>query len=270
MAITIHPSSFVDPKAQLADGVEIGPFCIVNGAVTLGEGVKLISHVTVHGPVVIGARTVLYPGCNIGLPGQDFKFKMGDPTAGVVIGDDCLLREHVTIHAATKVDKPTRVGNKVLMMVASHAGHDATIGNGVIMANSAMLGGHALLEDNVIMSGNTAMHQFTRMGRMSFVTGNCGCSMDVPPFCVVSDRNRVTTINLVGLRRSGASRDEITHVRRAFWKVFRNSLTKPEMLEKLTELAKDSALVAEQLRFVQSATRPICRGRVGGGDEELV
>lgn len=268
MATTIHPTAIVSPEAQLADGVDIGPYCIISGKVTLAEGVRLISHVNISGPVNIGARTILYPGCCVGFPGQDYKFKLGDPTAGVTVGEDTILREHVTLHAATKLDKPTRIGNKVMMMVACHAGHDATIGNGCILANSSMLGGHSSLGDNVIMSGNTALHQFVRMGRMAFMTGNCGVSMDVPPFCVVSDRNRISTINLVGLRRSGVSRDDITAVRRAFWHVFRRNLTKPEMLAELRARGKDCALVMEQADFVATATRPIARGRAGGDSED--
>lgn len=270
MPATIHPTAIVGPEVHLADDVVIGPFCVLSGKVSLGQGVRLLSHVTIEGPVAIGPRTILHPGCAVGFPGQDFKFKMGDPTAGVVVGADCILREHVTIHAATKTDKPTRVGDKVLMMVASHAGHDATIGNGCILANSAMLGGHSLLEDNVILSGNAAVHQFCRVGRMAFMTGNVGVSMDVPPFCIVAERNCVASLNLVGLRRSGVPRDQITLLRRAFWHVFRRSLTRPEMLAELHARGKDCPLVLEQARFVETATRPIAHGRLNAAaDEEL-
>jgi UDP-N-acetylglucosamine acyltransferase len=268
MASTIHSTAVISPEAQLGPDVEIGPYCVVSGKVTLGAGVKLIAHVCVSGPTEIGARTTLYPGCTIGMQGQDFKFKQGDPTGGVVIGEDCFLREHTTVNLATRADRPTRIGNKVMMMVGSHAGHDAQVGNNVILGNATLLGGHSVIFDNVITSGNTGIHQFARMGRMSFMTGNCGVSMDVPPFCIVAARNRIVSINLVGLRRSGASRDEVTAVRRAFWHVFRENLIKSEMIAELKARGKDSALVMEQAVFVEEAKRPICRGRAGAADSD--
>ena len=179
-----------------------------------------------------------------------------------MIGEDCIIREHVTIHAATKPDIPTRIGNRAFMMVGSHVGHDGQVGNNVTMVNSALVAGHAQVADNVTMSGNTGVHQFTRVGRMVFITGNCGVSMDVPPFCVVAYRNTLFTVNLVGLRRSGVLREHITAVRDAFWHVFRKTLTRPEMLRELEARGKDCPLVQEQAEFVATAKRPICRGRL--------
>ena len=214
-ATVIHPTAIVGPQCDLAEGVSIGPFCILEGRITLGRDVRLLANVHISGPVAIGEGTTCYPGVCLGFPGQDFKFKMGDPTGGVRIGNNCILREGVTVHAATRPDVPTTIGDRVMMMVASHAGHDARVGNNVILANSALLAGHSVLEDNVTLSGNSAVHQFNRIGRLCFMTGNVGVSTDVPPFCVVGARNTISSVNLVGMRRSGMPRDHITMVRRA-------------------------------------------------------
>ncbi|MBS0198600.1 MAG: acyl-ACP--UDP-N-acetylglucosamine O-acyltransferase [Planctomycetes bacterium] len=257
---SIHPTAFVSKECELGDGVEIGPFCVLAGRVQLGAGVRLVASVHITGPARIGAGTTLYPGVCIGFPPQDYKFKLGDVTAGVTIGENCLLREHVTVHAATKTDTPTQIGNNVMMMATSHAGHDARVGNNVILANSCLLAGHSLVQDSAILSGNSAVHQFTRIGRMAFISGLCGTSCDVPPFCVLGSRNVIHTVNLVGLRRSGVPRDEVTAVRNAFWHVLRKTLTKPDMIAQLEARGKHSPLVAEMARFVAEAKRPIARG----------
>ncbi len=259
----VHPSAMVGPECELGDGVEIGPWCVLSGKVKIGPNTRLLSNVQIHGPATIGAGCTLYPNVCVGFPPQDFKFKPGDPTAGVVIGASTVLRESVTIHAATKLDKPTSIGERVYMMACSHAGHDAFVGNDVIMANSALLAGHSHVADRVIMSGNAAVHQFNRLGRMAFITGNVGTAKDIPPFCVCAVRNTISTVNLVGMRRAGIPREHITAVRNAFWYVFRRNLTRKDTIAELTARGKDCPLVLEQAEFVATAVRPIARGGTG-------
>ncbi len=268
--VSIHPTAIISPESQLGDGVDIGPWCVLTGQVTLGANTRLLANVQIAGPVTIGESCTLYPFVCIGFPPQDFKFKPGDPTAGVVVGSHTVLRESVTLHAATKLDKPTRVGDRVYMMASSHAGHDAAVGNGVVMANSAMLAGHSTVFDNAILSGNSAVHQFNRVGRMAFVTGNVGTAMDIPPFCVCALRNTISTVNLVGLRRAGYPREHITAVRNAFWHVFRRNLTRKDTIAELTARGQDCPLVLEQAEFVATAVRPIARGGMGSGTLEPV
>jgi len=268
--VSIHPTAVIDPECEFGDGVEVGPWCVLSGRVVIGANTRLLSNVQISGPVTIGESCTLYPFVCIGFPPQDFKFKPGDPTAGVVVGSNTVLRESVTLHAATKLDKPTRVGDRVYMMAGSHAGHDATVGNGVVMANSAMLAGHAVVFDNAILSGNAAVHQFNRIGRMAFLTGNVGTSKDVPPFCVCAARNTINTVNLVGMRRAGFARDHITAVRNAFWHVFRKNLTRKDTIAELMARGRDCPLVMEQAEFVAVATRPIARGGAGSRIIEVV
>ncbi len=257
----IHPSASVSPEAILGDGVEIGPQCVVEGNVTIGAGVRLIGHVYVCGPAQIGDGTTIYPNCCLGFPGQDWKFKPGDPTPGVRIGKGCILREHVTVHAATKPDRPTTVGDRCMMMVGSHLGHDSRIGNDVVMVNYSGLAGHAEVGDNATLSGMVGIHQFVRVGRFVFMSAGVGVSMDVPPFCIVPERQRIEGINRVGLRRSGMPREHITLLDEAFRKAFRpGNLSRAEMIEKLLQIGAGCPPVVEMAEFVRQSKRGICPG----------
>jgi UDP-N-acetylglucosamine acyltransferase len=267
---TVHPTSHVSKEADLAADVEIGPLCVITGRVTLGKGVRLLASVHISGPVAIGEGTILYPGACIGFPGQDYKIKPGDPTAGVVIGAHCIIREHATVHAATRPDEPTRIGDRVFMMVNSHVGHDGRVGSNVIMVNNSAMGGHAQLADNVTLGGGALLHQFDRIGRLAFVSGGAQLSTDVPPFCMAWKRNELAGLNLVGMRRSGIARDQITAVREAYRRAFRSGVSKPEMLAILTDLGRSCPPVAEIAEFVGSAKRPLAKASAGVDAEEPV
>jgi UDP-N-acetylglucosamine acyltransferase len=256
----VHSTATVAPEAQLGDGVQIGPGCVLSGRIKLGAGVRLIGNCYISGPVEIGAETHVYPFACIGFPPQDVKFKLGDPTAGVVIGSKCQIREHVTVHAASKPDVPTQVGDRAFLMVNSHVGHDARAGNDVVLVNNSALGGHSHVDDGAILSGGALVHQFTRVGKLAFVSGAVADAMDVPPYCMMVERNRLVGINLVGMRRAGIPRAEITEVRRAFRDVFRVSLPRAEMLAILGDRAATSPAIAEMAGFVAGSKRGIAPG----------
>lgn len=258
--MSIHPTASVARECQLADGAEIGPWCVLTGPVTLGPGVRLIGNVYLNGPCTIGEGTTIYPFACIGFPGQDVKFKLGDPTAGVVIGKHGIIREHVTVHAATKIDAPTTVGDKVFMMVNSHVGHDAAVGNNVVMVNNSAIAGHSRLFDNCTLGGASMLHQFNRVGRFAFVSGGVACSCDVPPFCIADERNRVVGLNVVGLRRNGFSHEHISALRDAFREFLRVSVPKEEMVRVLSERGRDCPPLLELGEFVRTAKRPLCAG----------
>ena len=253
----IHQTAIVEGDVKLGEGVEIGPFCVVRGDVTLGDGVRLLSGVSVQGPAVIGKNTILYPGSAVGYEPQDYKFKPGMETAGVVIGEDSILREHTTVHSASNTEKPTRVGDRVMMMVGSHAGHDAEVGNDVILVNNVLLAGHTQVHDRAVLSGGVMLHQFGRVGRGVMCSGGSILSNDVPPFCMTAGRNMVVGLNKVGMRRSGMAKEEMEAVRQAYRDVLRKNPPLSEMQEMLDERAKDSAAVAEMAAFVRDAKRPL-------------
>lgn len=256
----VHASAHVDASAQLGEGVVVGPRCFVGAGVVLEAGVRLLAGAHVDGPAVIGAGTMVYPYAVIGMPGQDFKFAPGSPTPGVKIGPNCVVREHVTIHSATKGDRPTTIGQRCYLMVSSHVGHDCLVGDGVILTNSALLAGHVTVGDKAILSGNTAVHQFCRVGRLAMISGGVVTSMDVPPFCLCDHINVTNGLNLVGLRRNGVPRDSIDKLRFAFRTVIAKSMPREEALSRLRELGQGDPFVSELAEFIATSQRGIGRG----------
>jgi UDP-N-acetylglucosamine acyltransferase len=256
----IHPSAHVDPNAHLAQGVVVGPRCHVGPGVRLGPSVRLINSVHIEGPATIGDGTIIYPFAVIGMPGQDFKFAPGDPTPGVAIGSGCVIREHVTIHAATQNERPTTIGNKCYFMVASHVGHDCLVGNDVILVNNALLAGHVTVGDKATLSGNTAIHQHARVGHLAFISGGVATTMDVPPFCLCDQINTTNGLNLVGLRRNNIPKESIEALRYAFRTVIAKSLPRAEARQKLNELGQNDAYVQQLADFIAQSKRGIGRG----------
>lgn len=266
----VHPTSVVSEQCEIASDAHVGPFCVITGQVRLEAGVQLLGHVHLSGPVRIGPRTVVYPFACLGFPPQDYKFKPGDATAGVTVGAECIIREHVTVHAASKMERPTTLGDRVFMMVNSHVGHDGQVGSGVILVNNVALGGHSEVHDGAIVSGSSVIHQFTRVGRLAFLQGDTAVSMDVPPFCLAYGHNAMAGINLVGLRRAGLPREQITRIREAFRLAFRRPLTKPERTAVLEKLGADCPPVMEMARFVAEAKKIVLPPEGRTGDEEVV
>lgn len=265
----IHPSAVVSPEVELGEDVEIGPWCVLSGRVRLGHRVRLLANVHLVGPMVVGDGTTFYPFATAGFPPQDYKFKLGDASAGVVIGRDCLIREHATIHAASKLEAPTRLGDRVFLMVNAHVGHDATVGDDVILVNNTALGGHSEVHTRATLAGAVVVHQFNRIGRLAFVTGALAVTMDVPPFCMVGERNKLVGLNQVGLRRSGMPREHITALRAAFREAFWGKLTRPEMVAALRAHGASCPPAMEIADFVASAKRSVARGRSGADEPAL-
>lgn len=256
----IHPSAVVSKGCELADDASVGPGCVLTGRVVLGAGVKLMggNHVAGHvGPVEIGAGTMLWPNAHVGFEPQDYKFN--GVTAGVRIGEGCHLREGATVHASTKADRPTVVGSKVFMMVNTHVAHDCVVGDRVVMVNGSCLAGHCEVGSDVTLGGNAVVHQFCRIGRLVMMSGDCGINKDVPPFFVVSERNRIGMLNVVGLRRNGL-REHVQPLNDAFRDFLYRPMVKAEVVAGLRELGKASAAVAEVAEFVASSTRGFVTG----------
>lgn len=270
-AAKVHPTALVDKDVRLAAGVEVGPGCIIRGKVSIGQGTRLIANVCIEGPCELGENNTVYPFACIGFAPQDYKFTPGvTPTAGVRIGSHNLIRESATIHAASKTEHPTTVGDRCMLMVNSHMGHDSVIGNDVILANGALLAGHVHVASNVMLSGNTAVHQFCRVGRFAFVSGGTVFATDVPPFCIGGVRNTLTGINRVGMRRNGVPREDITLIDKAYRMVLIPRLPRGEMVAALSELAQQSVYVKEMRDFIAEKTsRALSLARQGADDESM-
>lgn len=257
----VHPTSILSPKVELAADVEIGPFCVIEGDVRLDTGVKLVGNVYIRGPVRIGARTLIHPFTCIGFAAQHLKIdQQRIAGAGVVIGAECVLREGVTVHAASTEEHPTRIGDRAFLMANAHVGHDAEVGAGATLVNNSALGGHSLVGEAATLGGGAMVHQFTRVGRLAFIGGATRVTADVPPFTSAVERSRLIGVNLVGLRRAGVERSEITTVRTAFRRAFRRPMGRAEMIAGLEPLAGASSLVREMTEFIRGGSRPISVG----------
>ncbi|MCC6906913.1 MAG: acyl-ACP--UDP-N-acetylglucosamine O-acyltransferase [Phycisphaerales bacterium] len=265
----IDPSAVIGPEVELADDVEIGAGCRLEGRITIGPGTSLMGYNFLRGPLSIGANNRFYPFACIGFEPQDYKFDPSRAGAGTVIGNDNILREHVTIHRATSETVPTRIGNNNMLMVGSHAGHDACVGNRCIFANNALVGGHAVIYDGVNLGGCGGVAQKVAVGRLAFVSGTVGITRNVPPFMISRSLRTVGGINIVGLRRSGMSRDEIDQVKWIFRTLFLSRNTRPTMVETLRERATESPVVAETLAFLQTHAGPIAELEAGKTSREM-
>ncbi len=212
----IHPSAVVEAGAEIAAGCTIGPFCHVGPEVRLAEDVALKSHVVVTGDTRIGAGTVIFPFAVIGEIPQDLKFR-GERTR-LEIGERNRIREHVTVNAGTEGGGGvTRVGDDGLFMAGCHVAHDVQIGDRVILVNHAALAGHCVLEDDVIVGGLSGVHQWVRIGKGAIIGAVTMVTNDVIPYGLVqAPRGRLDGLNLVGLKRRGVPREDITALRAAF------------------------------------------------------
>jgi UDP-N-acetylglucosamine acyltransferase len=215
----ISPLSVVDPKAVIADDVEIGPFCVVGPDVRLGPGNRLLSHVVINGHTTIGSGNAFYPHCVVGQDPQDKKYR-GGPTR-LEIGDDNHIREHVTIHLGTEVaGGVTRVGSHNLLMINCHVAHDVTIGDHCILANNVMLAGHIVCGDYVNMMGMVGVHHFVTIGDFAYLGGMARIRHDVPPFVKVDGADRVRGLNKEGLKRAGFNAGDVEELEVACRRLF--------------------------------------------------
>ncbi|MBA4027901.1 MAG: acyl-[acyl-carrier-protein]--UDP-N-acetylglucosamine O-acyltransferase [Planctomyces sp.] len=257
--MAIHPTAVVSAEAQLGSGVEIGPWCVISGPVVLGDGVRLRERVSIAGRSRIGAGTEVWPGACLGFEPQDAKFDRAKGSPGIEVGPGSKLRENVTIHAASSgKEVPTRVGARCFMMAGAHVGHDVQVGDDVTLVNATVLGGHSIVGDRAIISGLCAVHQHTRVGRLSMMSGGSEVSTDVPPFCVAWGRNALSGVNLVGMRRAGIPRDQITEVRRAFDDLLRKWAGRQETVAELERRGASCPPLLEMARFISESKRSLC------------
>jgi UDP-N-acetylglucosamine acyltransferase len=255
----IHPTAIVSPGARLGQDVEIGAFCTVGPQVQLGDGVRLVSHVVIEGATQVGAATTVYPFAVLGGAPQHLAHK-GEDTR-LVIGERNIIREHVTMHTGTVGGGGvTTVGSDSLYMVGAHVAHDCVIGDRVTFANNATLGGHVVIGDFVFMGGLCAVHQFTRIGRYSFVGGGGVVTKDVIPYgSVWGNHAHLEGLNLVGLKRRGFSREAINALRAAYRLLFADEGTFQERLDDVAETHAGTPEVMEIVEFIRSeANRPLC------------
>lgn len=261
---SVHPSSVVEPGATLGSGVRIGPFCHVSGEAVLGDGVELMSHVSVQGRTTIGDDTTVWPQVTLGAQPQNFKHS-GKPTE-LVIGRGCVLREGMTAHVGSDTSTgKTVIGDNCYLMAYTHVAHDCVLGDRVVMANGSLLAGHCEVGDNVNISGLTAVHQFVRIGHHAFIGGCSALVGDVIPFGMAAGNKAVLRgFNLIGMKRSGIARSEITALRKAYRMIFDRSGTIAENAPAVRAEFSDNATVIEIVDFLTDrAKRYYCVPKQG-------
>ncbi|MEO1104326.1 MAG: acyl-ACP--UDP-N-acetylglucosamine O-acyltransferase, partial [Pseudomonadota bacterium] len=256
--MSIHPTAVVAPSAVLSSGVTVGPHAVVDGEVELGPGVSLGPGAVVTGRTRIGEGTVLHAGAIVGGPPQDLSHN-GEPVT-VEIGARCILREHVTVHAGTARGRArTVIGDDCFLMVGAHVGHDCIVGDHVVLSNNVLLAGHSTLGDYVLIGGGAAIVQRVRIGAHAFISGLSGVTKDVVPFAyVIGHRGRLDSLNLVGLKRRGFSREAIHTLLHAYAILFDGEGLFRDRLTELRGSMGHDSLVETILTFIDEGRgRPL-------------
>jgi len=256
----IHPTAIVDPKAEIAGGVEIGPYAIIERDVVIEEGTKIAPHVVIREGTRIGKRCQISQFASVGEAPQALFYK-GEKTY-LEIGDQNIFRECVTLHRGTvQGGGKTIIGNGNFFMAYSHVAHDSKIGNHVVMANGAALGGHILIEDYAIIGGLVAIHQFCRIGTHAFIAGVSGVLMDIPPYTLAAGApSKLFGLNIVGIKRHQFSKETVRALKKAYRIIFRSGLALQKALGTLKEdEISRTPEVQHLIDFIQNSERGITR-----------
>ena len=252
----IHSTAVIDPDAEIAPDVRIGPYAIIEGPVRIGSGCVIESHSCLSGLLTLGRNNFVGHGAVLGKSPQHKGYR-NEPTT-VVIGNDNVFREHVTIHRGTVQGRgETRIGNGNLFMVGCHVGHDCHVGNDCTMVNGALIAGHVILDDACILSGHAVVQQRVRIGRLAMVSGLGSTTKDVPPFILQQGYNCVTGLNSVGLRRSGMSSEAISGIRTAFRILYKEGRTLRVAVDAIYAELGTIPEVKEFVTFIRDSTNGI-------------
>ena len=255
----IHPTAVVDRHAELDSSVEVAPLAVIGPKVKIGPRTRIGPHAVIEGDTTIGADNVVFQFASLGAIPQDLKYG-GEPTR-LVIGDGNQIREFATVHIGTAAGGGvTRLGNRCLLMANSHVAHDVQLGDGCILANSTALAGHVVVEDRVIFGGLSAVHQFTRIGRLAFVSGGAMVTQDVPPYVTVQgDRAEVVGLNTVGLTRARFDEHAMTRVKGAYKVVFRSKMGLREAVAHVKAEYGGHPEIDHFVAFLEGSERGIAR-----------
>lgn len=254
----IDSTAIIDPSAVLGKNVSIGPWTIIGPDVEIGDGCEIASHVVVKGPTLIGRNNKIFQFSTVGEDTPDLKYK-GEPTR-LVIGDNNVIREGVTIHRGTIQDNAeTRIGSDNLLMAYVHVGHDCVVGDHVIMVNNAAISGHVYVGDWTILSGYCLVHQFVHIGPHCFVGPAAFVYHDVPAFVTAfGSPAEPRTINREGLKRRGYSTEQIALANKAYKLLYRRGLQLDEALKAIADLGDDE-VVGMLLSSLENSSRGIIR-----------
>ena len=255
----IHPTAIIDAQAEISDTATIGPYVVIGPNVTIGPESIIEPHVVIRGPTTIGARNHIYQFSTVGEATPDLKYH--DEPTELVIGNDNIIRENVTIHRGTVQDRGiTQLGDHNLIMAYVHVGHDSIVGNNTILVNNTALAGHVVVGDWAILSGYTLVHQFCKIGAQSFSGMGTAIGKDVPAFVTVAGSPaEAKTINSEGLRRRGFSSHTLAELRRAYKIIYRQGLTLDNAVQRLEGMVKETPELQMLIDSLSNSERGIVR-----------
>jgi UDP-N-acetylglucosamine acyltransferase len=252
----IHPTSLVDPAAEVGAGVVVGPWTIIGGTVSIGDGTVVGPHVLIEKDTTVGKDCKISQGAVLGTDPQDLKYH-GEDTR-LTVGDRCVIREYATLNRGTAASGETTVGDDCLLMAYSHIAHDCHIGNNVVIANAVNMAGHVTIEDWAIVGGLTAIHQFVRIGAHAFLGGASRCAQDVPPFCRgAGSPMKLYGLNSIGLERRGVADEIRRELKKAYRILFQSSLNMTQALARAHEELRIFPEIEYFLSFIEASERGI-------------
>jgi UDP-N-acetylglucosamine acyltransferase len=263
----IHRTAVIGREVELADDVEVGPFCLLDGPIRVASRTRLLGHVTIFGDTTIGEDNILHPNVVIGDEPQDLRYT-GGPRR-VLIGSRNVFREGVTVHRGSENGDATIVGSDNYFMQNSHVAHDCRIGNETIIAGGALLAGWVQVNDHALVSGNCVVHQYVHIGRFAMMRGLSRTSRDVPPFCLMDLTHTLRGINLVGLRRAGFSAAKIRALCRAFTTLFGERRNLKLAMERLEADGPITPELAEMVEFIRLSKRGVAFGPRHASDVKI-
>ena len=254
----IHETAIIADGAQIADDAIIGPYCTISGLAVIGSGTELISHVVISGNTTLGSNCKVSSFAVLGGQTQDLKFKGGFP--GVIIGNNTVIREYVTVNAATNEGDFTTVGDNCLIMAYTHIAHCCHIGNHVIIANACQIAGHVVIEDMAIIEGLVGIVQFLRVGTMAFVGGVSKISKDLPPYMIAhGDPLEVRSFNKIGMERRGIDEAGRKSIKEAYRILYRQKQPVAEALDKIEAELDQTPEIKHLLEFCRASEKGITR-----------
>jgi UDP-N-acetylglucosamine acyltransferase len=257
--MAIDSRAIVSPKAELAEGVTVGPFTVIEDDVKIGKGTWIGPHAVIKGPTTIGEGNKIFQFASIGDAPQDLKYK-GEPTR-LEIGDRNVFREFTTMNRGTVGGGGvTIIGSDNLFMAFTHVAHDCRVGSRIVMANYATLAGHVEIGDWVIMGGYSGTHQFTKVGAHAFIGNNAAVTRDVPPYVMAVGTPAVPhSINSEGLKRRGFTPEQIRNLKNAYRVLYRSDLKLDDALVELKNMAQTQPEIQPMIDFIAQSTRSLVR-----------
>lgn len=258
MSTTVDSRAVVSPKAQLGEGVTVGPFSVIEDDVIVGDGCRIGSSVLIANGARLGSNCAVHHGAVVSNEPQDLKFA-GESTT-LEVGDNTVIREFVTLHKGTVETGKTVIGKDCLLMANAHVAHDCRVGDHCIFANVVALAGHVTVGDWVIIGGLSAVHQFVHIGAHAMIGGGFRVTKDVPPF-VLAGREplRYEGVNVIGLRRRGFTREQIESMEAAYRLLYSSGLMYGDATKKIETDMRQSEEVSAILGFLKNSNRGIIR-----------